>query len=75
MPFVYKMKNIKIQKTKNNFFSSKNKPRLTIDYPEDLITIKNVFNHFYPKLYFSWKDIMILYNKDKKLFLPNEHIR
>ena len=75
MPFVYKMKKIKILKTKNNFFSSKNKPRLTIDYPEDLITIKNVFNYFYPKLYFSWKDIMKLYNKDKKLFLSNEHIR
>ena len=75
MPFVYKMKNIKIEKTKNTFFSSINKPRLTIDYPEDLVTIKNVFKHFYPKVYFSWKDIMKLYHKNKKLFLPNEHIK
>jgi len=69
------MKNIKIKKTKNTFFSSKNIPRLTIDYPADLITIKNVFKHFYPKVYFSWKDIMKLYHKNKKLFLSNEHIK
>ena len=75
MPFVYKMKNIKIQKTKNTFFSSKNKPRLTMDYPEDLATIRNVFNHFYPKVYFSWKAIMRLYHKNNKLFLSNEHIK
>jgi spore coat polysaccharide biosynthesis protein SpsF (cytidylyltransferase family) len=75
MPFVYKMKNIKIKKTKNTFFSSKNKPRLTIDYPADLVTIKNVFKHFYPKVYFSWKDIMKLYHKNKKLFLSNEYIK
>jgi glutamate-1-semialdehyde 2,1-aminomutase len=75
MPYVYKMKNIKIQKTKNIFFSSKNMPRLTIDYPADLVTIRKIFEHFYPKIYFSWKDIMKLYRKDKKLFSSNEHIK
>ena len=74
MPFIYKLKKIKIKKTKNKNFSSKKLPRLTLDYPEDLITIKNVFNSFYPKIYFSWKDVLKLYKKNKDLFLSNQNI-
>ena len=75
MPFVYKMKNIKIEKTINKNFSLKKFPRLTLDYPEDLITIKNVYKYFYPKIYFSWIDVIKLYVKKKDLFLSNENIK
>lgn len=74
MPFVYKMKNIKIKKTKNKIFNLKKYPRLTLDYPEDLITIKNVFEYFKPKIYFSWVDVINLYIKKKKLFSSNKNI-
>lgn len=74
MPFVYKMKNIKIKKTKNKIFNLKKYPRLTLDYPEDLITIKNVFEYFKPKIYFSWVDVINLYIKKKKLFSSNKDI-
>lgn len=74
MPFVYKMKNIKIKKTKNKIFNLKKYPRLTLDYPEDLITIKNVFECFKPKIYFSWVDVVNLYIKKKKLFSSNKDI-
>ena len=74
MPYVYKLKKIKIKKTKNNLFYSKKMPRLTLDYPQDLETIKKVFNHFYPKIYFSWTDVMKLYAKNKKLFKSNQNI-
>jgi spore coat polysaccharide biosynthesis protein SpsF (cytidylyltransferase family) len=75
MPFVYKMKNIKIEKTIDKNFSLKKFPRLTLDYPEDLITIKNVYKYFYPKIYFSWIDVIKLYVKKKDLFLSNENIK
>ena len=75
MPFVYKMKNIKIKKTKNKIFTLKKFPRLTLDYPEDLITIKNVFRHFYPKIYFSWIDVVNLYIKRSDLFSSNENLK
>ena len=75
MPFVYKMKNIKIEKTIDKNFSLKKFPRLTLDYPEDLITIKNVYKYFYPKIYFSWIDVIKLYVKKKDLFLSNEKIK
>ncbi len=74
MPFVYKMKNIKIKKTKNKIFNLKKYPRLTLDYPEDLITIKNVFEYFKPKIYFSWVDVVNLYIKKNKLFSSNNNI-
>ena len=74
MPFVYKMKKIQIKKTKNKIFSLKKFPRLTLDYPEDLITIRNVFKYFYPKIYFSWVDVIKLYIKKKNLFSPNKNI-
>lgn len=74
MPFVYKMKNIKIKKTKNKIFNLKKYPRLTLDYPEDLITIKNVFEYFKPRIYFSWVDVVNLYIKKKKLFSSNKNI-
>ena len=50
-------------------------PRLTLDYPADLITIRKVFKYFYPKIYFSWTDVMKLYLKNKNLFSSNEHIK
>lgn len=49
--------------------------RLTIDEPEDLSVIKNIFKYFKNSKFFLLKDIMTLYNKKKQIFYENSHIR
>ena len=49
--------------------------RLTVDNPEDFEVIKNVFEHFDPDVYFNFKDILLLKNKQPDLFLANSEIK
>lgn len=72
MPFLYKNMKLNILKTFNN--SDLHRLRLTLDYPNDLKTIKNVFNYFNPNIYFSWKEIVKLYKSKPKLFKENQQI-
>ena len=46
--------------------------RLTIDYPEDLMVIKNIVNHFSPNIFFSLDKIIDLYKKKPNLFFKNK---
>ena len=48
---------------------------LTLDNNIDFKTIKNIFDYFYPNIYFSYNQIMNLKNKKPKLFLNNSHKR
>jgi spore coat polysaccharide biosynthesis protein SpsF (cytidylyltransferase family) len=48
--------------------------RLTLDEPIDLILIKKIFGYFNKNIFFSLKDIIFLYNKNKKLFSINNKI-
>ena len=37
--------------------------RITVDEKEDYNVIKLIFKEFYPRIYFSWEEIVKLYNK------------
>jgi glutamate-1-semialdehyde 2,1-aminomutase len=45
--------------------------RWTVDDPEDLEVIANVFNHFAPNIYFPWTDVLQLWRTQPELFSPN----
>ena len=49
--------------------------RLTVDNPEDLDVIKNIFEHFKPDIHFSWEHILQLKKDQPKLFYANLHIK
>ena len=53
-----------------NFKNSKNlsKIRITLDYLKDYIVIKEIFNYFYPNIYFGLNKITKLYKYKPKLF-------
>ena len=48
--------------------------RWTVDEPEDIIVVKNIFNYFHPEINFSWKRIIELKENKPKLFTANEHL-
>ena len=45
--------------------------RLTIDEPEDLVVIKNVFEYFSPNIYFTWQQVIKLRETHPNLFEAN----
>ncbi len=47
--------------------------RWTVDDKEDLDVISRVFQHFQPDIYFSWKEVLKLYQNKPKLFEANSH--
>ncbi len=63
----------------SDFFSKKNHSydenfselRWTVDDPEDFEVISKIFEHFAPNIYFSWKEVLELYNKKPQLFVGN----
>ncbi len=46
--------------------------RWTVDDPEDFEVITNVFEHFSPNIYFSWRDVLELQQKSPQLFEANQ---
>lgn len=72
MPYIYRNMKSKILKTSLNL--NYNFLRLTLDYKEDLVTIKKIYNYFYPDIYFSWKKVVSLYKKQPTLFKANNKI-
>ena len=49
--------------------------RLTVDYPEDLIVIKNVIEKFKNNLKFKSKDLFRVIDLNPNLFKANQHIK
>jgi len=45
--------------------------RWTLDEPEDFVVIERVFNYFKPNIYFSWLDVLSLYEDNADLFSDN----
>tara|TARA_B100000787_G_scaffold29566_1_gene19727 strand:- start:909 stop:2936 length:2028 start_codon:yes stop_codon:yes gene_type:complete len=45
--------------------------RWTVDDQEDFDVISKVFEHFKPNIYFSWKEVLALYNNRPQLFAAN----
>lgn len=73
MPYIYRNMSSRVLKT--SFSHNYNFLRLTLDYPEDLITIRKVYKHFHPNIYFSWKKVIHLYEKKPILFKENLNIK
>jgi len=48
--------------------------RWTVDEPEDLEVIKNVFKHFAPRRDFSWQEVLQLEEQHPDFFTANQHI-
>ena len=67
---------------KKNFFKTKNisyksnlsAERWTLDWPEDLIVLKKIFNNFKKNYIFSWKEVLKLKKKHPEYFKANMHI-
>ncbi len=49
--------------------------RWTVDEPEDLTVIKNIYEHFYPNIFFDWKEILELKKSLPELFYANQKIK
>jgi len=71
-PYIRKsasFKKINLQFKKNFYFL-----RVTLDYKEDLKVIRNIFNYFKNKMFYL-NDLINLYKKNSKSFLPNNKIK
>jgi glutamate-1-semialdehyde 2,1-aminomutase len=49
--------------------------RWSVDEPEDLIVVTNVFEYFSPNIFFDWKDVLELSRSQPKLFQENQQIK
>ncbi len=72
MPYI--IKNSKFKKYNYTSKINLSKERWTIDEPQDLEVIKNVFKNFKKDLNFSWKQVLKLKKKKPYLFDANKNI-
>jgi glutamate-1-semialdehyde 2,1-aminomutase len=49
--------------------------RWTVDDPEDFEVICRIFEHFKSNIYFTWKEVLDLYNKKPQLFAANSQTK
>ena len=50
------------------------KERWTVDEIEDFEVIKNILNHFYPNIFFSWQEVFELKKNHPNYFIANKNI-
>jgi glutamate-1-semialdehyde 2,1-aminomutase len=48
--------------------------RWTVDEPEDLELVRRVFSNFYPRMDFSWREVVALMSASPEIFAVNLHI-
>ena len=48
--------------------------RLTVDEPADFVVIEKVFQHFHPRIDFTWEEVLTLQNEQPDLFNINQHL-
>jgi glutamate-1-semialdehyde 2,1-aminomutase len=48
--------------------------RWTVDEPADFVVIEKVFQHFYPRTDFTWREVLILQIEHPELFNINQHL-
>ena len=48
--------------------------RLTVDEKEDLLVVKEIYDYFYPNIFFSFDDVIKAYNSNPEKFRQNAHI-
>jgi len=49
--------------------------RWTVDEPEDLVVINNIFKHFEPNIHFNWLQVHKLQTSQNELFKINQHVK
>mgnify|MGYP000079471324 CR=1 FL=1 len=49
--------------------------RWSVDEPEDLAVVTNIFEHFSPDIFFDWKQVLELRKSQPELFLENQQIK
>lgn len=62
-------------KTNLTFFKDYSSQRWTVDEKYDLDVILNIFGHFAPRIDFSWKEVISLYESNPEIFQLNKHLR
>lgn len=71
-PYIYQSGNFKTANFANqDDFSTE---RWTVDESNDLKVVNDIFQHFSPRIDFSWKEVMELRKKTPKIFLCNRHL-
>lgn len=48
--------------------------RWTVDEPADFEVIDKVFQHFHPRIDFSWAEVLCLQSVQPEIFTPNQHL-
>ncbi|MFH1263279.1 MAG: aminotransferase class III-fold pyridoxal phosphate-dependent enzyme [Pseudomonadota bacterium] len=48
--------------------------RWTVDEPADFIVIDRVFQHFHPRIDFSWTEVLELQQRNPEIFQTNQHL-
>ena len=71
-PYIYQSGNFKTGNFANQDDFSKE--RWTVDESNDLKVVDDIFQHFSPRIDFSWKEVMELRKKNPKIFLWNRHL-
>ena len=49
--------------------------RWSVDEPEDLVVVNNIFEHFSPDIFFNWEKVQELRQLKPVLFLENQHLK
>jgi glutamate-1-semialdehyde 2,1-aminomutase len=49
--------------------------RWSVDEPEDLVVVTNIFEHFSPDIFFDWKQVLELRGSQPELFSENQQIK
>tara|TARA_B110000438_G_C15650258_1_gene579267 strand:+ start:201 stop:947 length:747 start_codon:yes stop_codon:yes gene_type:complete len=71
-PFIKRTKKFKCKNIKHS--KDYSDERITLDELKDFKLIKNIFQYFYPKIYFNWLEIINLKKKQPLWFKVNQNI-
>lgn len=68
----YLRKNPAFQQENLEYANNLSALRWTVDEPEDLEVIRNIFSYFHPRTDFCWEEVLALTNEKQNLFAANQ---
>jgi len=71
----YLRNNKKIKKYNISFRKNFSENVWALDYKEDLVMLKKIVKYFHPRTDFSWKEVLELKKKNRKIFKINDGIK
>ena len=72
-PYILRNKQFKKHSLKNN--KNLSHIRLTVDQAEDLTVIRNIYKKFNPEIFFTFEEVIKIYNSNYNLFIENQKIQ